>query len=109
MRSVNKSLSQKNSNITSSAQSSGFSVHFSHSCSGCGIDAKSIRREFSDQVWSALVDWNEIPKTAVDQPICNDCYFNLRDVLIDRADEIHQTSYSPNARSSDFSYAAARA
>lgn len=66
----------------------GFSIHFAQECSACNGEQKSARREFSDQAWAALVSWGEISDQAVDQPICTDCYTNLREVLIDRSEEI---------------------
>ena len=57
-------------------------------CSNCGLDSRSRRREFTEQTWSVLLAWNEVNKTAVDQPICDDCYEELREILIDRADEV---------------------
>jgi hypothetical protein len=60
----------------------------SESCSNCCTDVKSRKRDFSEQAWSVLVLWHEIQKTVVDQPICEDCYNELREVLIDRATEI---------------------
>jgi hypothetical protein len=61
-----------------------------------------VRREFSGQAWAALVAWNEISSHAVDEAICNDCYFNFRDVLIERADELRlvssNTTSSVNSR-----------
>ena len=65
-----------------------FSAHFTQYCNSCDGHVKSVRREFSDQAWAALVTWNEISSKAVDSPLCNDCYFNFRDVLIERADEM---------------------
>jgi hypothetical protein len=64
------------------------SDHFTQTCGSCDSHAKSSRREFSDQAWAALVSWSEVNPKAVDVPICNDCYFNFRDVLIERADEM---------------------
>jgi hypothetical protein len=32
--------------------------------------------------------WEEIDSSVVGQPICNQCYGELRELLIDRADEI---------------------
>ncbi|MCX6123204.1 MAG: hypothetical protein NTV34_00400 [Proteobacteria bacterium] len=81
-------ISVKSRKEFSDVSSSGFTVHFSQSCAACCGTSKSVRREFSDQAWSALVSWSEINSEAVDQPICNDCYFNLREVLIDRAEDI---------------------
>lgn len=65
-----------------------FSVHFTQQCFSCDGHVRSVRREFSDQAWAALVAWKEIPSKAVDAALCNDCYFNFRDVLIERADEM---------------------
>lgn len=78
----------------------GFTVQFSHSCSACNGHAKSAKREFSDQAWAALVTWGEIHNEAVDQPVCNDCYFNFRDVLIDRAGDIAAAAVTGNASKS---------
>jgi hypothetical protein len=68
------------------------SDHFTHQCGSCDSAAKSIRREFSDQAWAALVSWSEVSPKAVHVPICNDCYLNFRDVLIERADEMRLLS-----------------
>lgn len=57
-------------------------------CAHCGDDVKSRRREFSEQAYSALIVWGEIQAAAVDQAICDGCYSELREVLIDRADDI---------------------
>lgn len=69
-----------------------FSLDFTHKCASCDESVKSVRREFSDQAWAALVSWREVSPKAVDSPLCNDCYFNFRDVLIERADEIKMMS-----------------
>lgn len=57
-------------------------------CSNCKCMARARRRDFSSQAWTVLLFWNEIGKEAVDQAICDECYGDLRDILIDRADEI---------------------
>lgn len=64
-------------------------------CSNCREDGKCRRREFSEQAWSVLVLWNEVQMTAVDAPICEDCYNELRETLIDRADEIEAALSEP--------------
>lgn len=63
-------------------------MHVSETCANCAEVTKCKRRDFSEQAWSVLLVWDEIEPSAVDQPICQDCYTELRDVLIDRADEI---------------------
>lgn len=62
--------------------------HVAETCSNCTGEVKSRKREFSEQAWSVLVLWSEVQKAAVDQPICEDCYNELREVLIDRSAEI---------------------
>ncbi len=57
-------------------------------CNNCGSNAKCRRRSFSEQAWSVLLLWNEVNPNAIEKPICDDCYKELRDVLIDRTDEI---------------------
>lgn len=58
------------------------------SCSHCSEMGKTRKRDFSPQAWTVLVLWSEIQKNTVDQPLCDSCYDELREVLIDRADEI---------------------
>ena len=62
--------------------------HVVEICSNCETESKCRRRDFSEQAWTVLVLWHEVQATAVDRPICEDCYNELREVLIDRADEI---------------------
>ena len=59
-------------------------------CTCCGTGTKSVRREFSEQAWTMLVAWGEVDTTSANQPFCETCYWELREVLIDRADEIEQ-------------------
>ena len=82
-------------------------AHFKLQCSSCDGHVKSVRREFSNQAWAALVAWQEIGAGAVDEAICNDCYFNFRDVLIDRADEMRLIA--TNTASATVSHATAMA
>ena len=57
-------------------------------CPNCGSEARCRRRTFSEQAWTVLLLWNEIDPATVDQPICDDCYRELRDILIERNSEI---------------------
>ena len=82
------SLSSK----SSQGSKGGFTLQFSQFCNACHGHSKAAKREFSEQAWAALVSWGEVPSEAVDTPICNDCYFNFRDVLIDRAEEVSVTT-----------------
>ena len=70
-------------------------------CANCQTMAKCRRRDFSEQAWAVLLSWEEVQKAAVDQSICNDCYDELREVLIDRADEIEAALHAPRHRDED--------
>ena len=57
-------------------------------CKNCQEEERSYRRTFSEQAWTVLLLWKEISPEAVEQPICDSCYDELREILIDRRDEI---------------------
>lgn len=57
-------------------------------CPRCELETKVRHRPFSDQALAALLVWREINEAAVAQPICESCYDELREILIDRAEEI---------------------
>jgi hypothetical protein len=57
-------------------------------CPNCSVFSNCRRRDFSEQAMTVLLLWGEIAAASVDQPICDDCYDELREVLIDRADEV---------------------
>ncbi len=69
--------------------------HLSETCANCSADAKSKRRDFSEQAWTVLLLWKEIQASSVDQPICEECYAELRETLIDRAGEIEEALKAP--------------
>ena len=75
-------------------------TNVSDCCAHCGDEVKSRRREFSEQAYSALLVWGEIQSAVVDQAICDSCYIELRDVLIDRADDIGSAASQYSAESS---------
>lgn len=57
-------------------------------CPRCGMHATLKAREFSPQARSALVAWGEIEEGHQMAEICGECYSELREVLVERADEI---------------------
>lgn len=57
-------------------------------CPRCGIDGSLKDRDFSNQAIAALVTWGELEKEVVGKPICGECYTELRDVLVERTDEV---------------------
>ncbi len=62
------------------------SVHTN--CSVCSEDRKSRYREFSSHAWTALVSWGELGGPMIGQAMCDGCYAEFRDLLIERADEV---------------------
>lgn len=68
-------------------------------CSVCSEDRKSRYREFSPHAWTALVSWGEVGTPNIGQAMCDGCYAEFRDLLIERADEVtliaQQTPTSP--------------
>ena len=56
-------------------------------CARCSSGATARKREFSEQAYSMLLVWGEIDKDIIDAPICDECYAELRDLLIERADD----------------------
>ena len=65
-------------------------MHVSEVCANCSDMSRCTRRDFSEQAWTMLLLWNEVAQSAVDKPICQSCYNELREVLIDRSDEIEE-------------------
>lgn len=59
-------------------------------CASCGETRRCRHREFSTHAWAALLHWEEIDSSMIDQPICNQCYEELRDLLIERSREVDQ-------------------
>jgi len=70
-------------------------MHISSNCAHCKESVKSKRRDFNEQTWAVLLVWGEVDRGAVDQPLCADCYGELREVLIDRATEIEAALKQP--------------
>jgi hypothetical protein len=66
-------------------------VGFVKTCCNCGSTSKSISRIFSETAWTVLVLWEEISSNAVKKPLCQECYEELRDILIERTEEIEAT------------------
>lgn len=61
-------------------------------CPRCGIEGSLQKRIFSDQAIAALVVWEELEESLIDEPVCNHCYAELRDILIERNDELSRIS-----------------
>lgn len=60
-------------------------------CGHCMTKERRSRpREFSSQVWSLLVAWEEVSEAVIDQPLCDVCYGDIREILIDRSVEMEE-------------------
>jgi|NOAtaT_7_FD_contig_31_4056214_length_369_multi_6_in_0_out_0_2 hypothetical protein len=57
-------------------------------CPRCGIVGRLSKRSFSDQAVAALLIWGDLEESLVGQAICDGCYGELRDVLIERCEEL---------------------
>ncbi|RYZ67041.1 MAG: hypothetical protein EOP09_11710 [Proteobacteria bacterium] len=60
----------------------------SQECPRCSNTARLSKRTFSDQALAALVVWKDLSEKHIDEPICEDCYEELRDVLIERIEDV---------------------
>lgn len=61
-------------------------------CPRCQIEAKLKKRPFSESAIAALVAWGELAEEIADEPICSDCYNELRETLMDRQSEFSDQS-----------------
>jgi len=57
-------------------------------CPRCGIEATLKDRQFSNQAVAALIAWGELPTELAGAEICSECYSELRDILVERTDEV---------------------
>ena len=57
-------------------------------CPRCVENTKVQKRLFSAMALSALITWGDLEQELVDEAICDNCYKELRDVLIENTDEL---------------------
>ena len=57
-------------------------------CPRCYGQTRLRLREFSEQAYATLIHWGELEAKTFNKPICNVCFEDLRETLIDRADEM---------------------
>jgi hypothetical protein len=60
----------------------------SQECPRCSNLARLSKRTFSEQALAALVVWKDLSEKLIDEPICEDCYNELRNVLIERIEDV---------------------
>lgn len=59
-------------------------------CYHCGARVQVRIRQFSERAVSALVRWGELQSDISNKAICQDCYTELREILIERTHEMEQ-------------------
>jgi len=59
-------------------------------CPRCGETAKLRTRDFSSQALATLISWGDLNEKHVSEPICDNCYNEMRDALIE-----NQTDQKP--------------
>lgn len=59
-------------------------------CFHCGARVQVRIRQFSERAVSALVRWGELQSDISNKAICQDCYAELREILIERTHEMEQ-------------------
>lgn len=57
-------------------------------CPRCEMNARLAKRSFSEQAISALVTWGDMDARLIGQDICDPCYAELRDILIERSEDL---------------------
>ncbi len=66
-------------------------------CAICDEERKIRHREFSPHAWTALTVWGEVQSVQTGQVMCNGCYSDFRDLLIERSGEVeHYAAHSLN-------------
>lgn len=60
-------------------------------CPRCLAEEQTLKKmNFGDQVIAALVVWGELDRSLIDASVCSDCIEDLRDTLIERAEELSE-------------------
>lgn len=63
----------------------------SSKCPRCEVQAKLRPRDFSDQAIATLVSFGDLDKNLVGVPVCDECYDDLRDMLIEHQRTVPST------------------
>lgn len=64
-------------------------------CPRCEATAKLRPRDFSDQAIAILVSEGDLEKKHVGASVCDECYDDLRDMLIENHRELAQKTAAP--------------
>ena len=57
-------------------------------CPRCGVEGTLKARHFSPQATVALLSWGDLEEELVGAEICGECYAELREVLVERTDDV---------------------
>lgn len=57
-------------------------------CFHCSDISKVRVRDVSTESWEILLAFGEVERSEVNMPICDTCYSELREVMIDRREEV---------------------
>jgi glutaredoxin len=61
-------------------------------CPHCKVNRKVKSRSFSDKAWSYLFMVGELSFDMIGSPICDECYTDLREVLIESHQEVENVT-----------------
>lgn len=65
-----------------------------HVCPSCETATKVRHREFSAQAWAFLIENGEIAEESVGEAICESCYKDMREFLIESISEVEVVQVS---------------
>lgn len=65
-------------------------MHNHSKCFHCGSVTKVKVRDISIESWETLFQLGEVTRSEINMPVCDTCANELRDVMIDRRNEVSQ-------------------
>ena len=71
-------------------------------CKCCGDETRVRHRNFSPHAWAVLMAWEEIETEVIGQPICDSCYGDLREMLIERSGEVDAAIHQEHVQQLQF-------
>lgn len=67
-------------------------------CPSCGEKLRLRKREFSPSAWLFLIENNELDKCKVGEPICDTCYEDFRELLIESMQDLERINVPESFR-----------
>lgn len=71
-------------------------------CKCCGENTRVRQRDFSPHAWAVLLHWQEVESSTVGQAICDSCYDDLREMLIERSGEVESIMANDQVQQQQF-------